>query len=784
MRRIFYKLLVLFSLISQYSYSQINKADSAYLNTLFTEIPYVSYWNYPGKWFHHSELSSVQHFYDIIDSSYVFFNSEFADCYNHIQISNALESDSEINSTINNFEINNNISIYGNKNPFVKLLFTLNNKTAYSYAVMDSTSLPIYNNDYAFVIIPGTGNNMLKPIIDGTSYHDLNCYVRNLLKPMGDIYVTSMPNEDHRAIIFNKKKATSFPSYQAPYLINYLNSINKALGVNRLIETVALIKYLKTKYKKVFVLGLSTGGTVALWTSLLAEPDATLVASGYSVLVDNDYNSQLVNSMSYSNYLVIYNKDSVKNRMSQLHTQFLITQAMNDGDLVKNDIDSSITKNFLASLDNTSFFYNYYNHSFPPCFVIDSFLQRCISKPKVFFTEDTSICNKDSIKLDLQFLGTPPFTFDLFKNNVLIYSDTSNSKNYHLTLYTKGAYYIKNILDSNLNLGYTSDTFHYIKNEIPFAQISLGNFNCDSLKNELKFELTGKNNHSVFYTKNNIADSLIFTTKKDSFLFSNGDYYFNKIKDSRNCITHLNDHFNFKNPPLSFKINSIDFDCNLNKNIVSIANKGTFPLYLTFYDSVIQSYRNEIMNENDYKLRLDSGKYNFLYLKDSNNCHLTIDTFLNINNLIIFNEWIYIDKMHLKSSSKLYKSYYWYLDDYLYKETQEPYINLDKNGIYQLGVYNDLNCFLKTKKLEINLGKIRIFPNPIDNYIEIFISLEKDEFVKSNICDLSGKIIAQKELHTGLNYWILSDMPKGTYILSFNNNNKLIKYPSQKLLKY
>jgi dienelactone hydrolase len=776
-------LLFLFIHASQYSSGQITASDSLYLNSIFTESPYVSYWNYPGTWFHHQELTSVQDFYNKIDSSYQFYNNEFADCYQKIHTSNTLLRDTAINATIDNYEVTNNVMIYGNKNPFVKLPFSLNNKTSYSYAVIDSSSAPIHNNDQVFVIISGTGSNLLKQIIDGNGYHDLNCYVRNLLKPHGDIFVMSAPNEDHRALVFNTKKPSSLPSYQPPYLINYLNAENKALGLNRIIETVAFIKYLKTTYKKVFVLGLSAGGTIALWSSLLAEPDATLVASGYSVLVDNDFNSQLINSMSYGNYLLVYDKDSTKNRLAQLHTQFLFTQAQNDNPLAQADIDSSSTKNYFASLGNTSFFSDYTNHSFPPCNVIDSFLQRCMSKPKVFISVDSSLCNKDSTIMRLHFDGKAPFTFDLFKNNALIGNYTTASNDYEINILNEGRYYINNILDSLQTVGYSSDTFHYRKTIAPSVKFSVIDFDCISNQSKIEFEFTGTSPFKAYYNNNNTFDSLMFNQVKDSLWFENGDYAFLQLKDAKNCILPLDKHFTFDHSPLSFQLNSIEYDCIFNKNDVSISLAGTFPIHFIYYDSVISSYRFEIIHNNDFHLKLDSGKYHFISLADSNNCTLPIDSTINISNEISFNQGIYKNKMQLKATNEQFSKYYWYLNNQPYKETTEPYIDLMESGKYQLGNYSLLHCLLKTPSIEIDLGKINIYPNPVSNIVNIFISLEKNEIVQANITDITGKVLRQKTMRNGLNQWNIIDLPKGIYLISFDTNMESIRYEPQKLLK-
>ncbi|MCC7029025.1 MAG: T9SS type A sorting domain-containing protein [Chitinophagaceae bacterium] len=783
MKHTFLKLLAVLLFFHHTGVAQLSVADSNYLNSIYNEMPYVSYWDYPGIWYHHTEPTSIQNFYDQIDSSFKFHNDEFADCYHKMYVSNILERDTAINATIHNYEVANNIKVYGNKDPFVKVAFSLNNKSTYCYAVLDSMSAPVYNTDYAFVIISGTGTNLLKEIIDGTGYHDLNCYVRNLLKPTGDIYVASMPNEDHRAMIFNRKKATSLPSYQPSFLTNYLNAQNKALGLNRLIETVALVKYLKTKYKKVFLLGLSTGGTVALWTSLLAEPDAAIVASGYSVLVDNDFNSQMVNLMSYGNNLLVYDKDSVRNRLSQLHTQFLLTQAMNDSPLVQNDIDSGLTRNFLGATGNVSFFYDYYNHSFPPCSTIDTFFQRCMNMPIARLSEDSSLCNTDSTILKVNLLGKAPFTFDLYRNNLLSTSYTIQSNYCHIPLYQDGNYFIKNIKDSLNNLGYTSDTFHYIKTTKPEAHISWNDYDCSVNKNSMKFEFTGTSPFTVYFTHDNIPDSLHFYKYKDSLLFSNGNYNFTRIKDAKNCSVSAAGSFVLENLPVSCQLNSIDYDCMQGKNDVYISVHGKLPVTLTLYDKILNTFHFEIITSKDFHFKLDSGIYNFMYTQDANDCVFNIDSNVVINNEYHLNQSLYVENFLLKATNVSFPAYYWFLNDLPYNVTTEPYLNIATDGKYQLGNYNDFNCFERTANLDVSLGKIHIYPNPVSNAINIFLALEKGETVSASITDIAGQVIAKRKMKEGLNQWMLSDLPRGMYLLNFETNLMYIHYNTQKLFK-
>jgi hypothetical protein len=931
--------------------AQITHGDSIYLNNICKESTYISYWNNPGLWFHHTEISSVQNFYDQVDSSFIFNNDEFADCYRKIHTSAALELDTMVNQTISNYEIaHNNIPLFGNKNPFVKLKFNLNNKSAYSYALLDSSSKAVYNNDCAFVLISGTGTNQIKTILDGNGYHDLNCYVRNLLKPKGDVFIMSMPNEDHRAIYFNRKKASSLPSFTPPYLISYLNAANKSLGLNRLIETIAFIKFLKTQYKKVVVLGLSTGGKVALWATMLSEPDASLIASGYSILVDNDYNSQIINSMSYGNYLLVYDQDSTKSRISQLHTQILFTQAQNDNAVTQYDIDNKITENFLSSTGNTSFFSNMVNHAFPPCPVIDSFLFRVLNMAKVTISTDTLVCNKDSTVIRLHFNGKAPFNFQLFKNGVLYSAHYAPDTNFQITLLDEGQYMVKNIIDSAGTKGYTSDTFIYKKDLQPAAFLTKGSFVCDSSKTRLLCDFQGNSPFLLRFNRNNIADSILFTHLTDSAMLTGGAYQFVEIKDADNCVNPVSASMNLYDGDLHLNVGPIQYNCLTNTSSVPLSVAGLLPLTLTYYDSVSAAYRNKILSNFTESLDLDSGVYRLLTIKDSVNCikmldstllihneplSLTYDTMtyycdgnfatlpihlkgknnwliqlehngivsnliksnkvdslhiqpgsskiisitdgnnctIKINDSMLMNPFkkltanvftgmfdcninqraiqlhasgnlplqvywhsdvqqfagtfvqfpheylispgafaidsildsksckiqgiydaqivndtidpadIILEKFVLKTSYLSAQKYYWYLNDILYRETAEPYVEIERNGFYDVGIYNNNNCFLKTKKLKVDLGKMLMFPNPVDDAFTVMLQFEPEESVQYFITDISGKKVLSGAMQNGKNLIRLPEISRGIYMIHFVTNMNNIAYPPQRILK-
>jgi hypothetical protein len=603
--------------------AQVSSADSLFLNSVATEQVWISYWNYPGNWFIRSEVNSVSNFYTQAQQEFPIQTPEYANCYAGIQPANHLLNDSLINNSIDSLESNTAINLFNLPQAFRVLPFTLNGQTGYARALLDSS----HNNGQhkvAYMVVLGSGTNLIKQFFDNQGYHNTNCATMNYLKTKGDVYVMTSPNEEQRAIYFNKKKMKS--SIAPSFLLNYLNADNRAPGITRLIEYVAMVKYLKQEYERVIVLGLSTGGKVAHWISLMAEPDAALISSGYSVLVDNDLNSQNVNAIFYGPYQTIYTKDSLKNRLKQVKTQFLFTLPQNDAPIAQLDIDSGYTKTFYQDAGNASFFYGYTNHAFPPCNNMDTFFNRCILKPKIKIQTSISGCTKDSINLPLHFIGTAPFSFSLWHNGNAIATFNNVASDTVLRLFQAGQYWIDSLHDASPYLGYRSDTFHYNPSPPLQAQWQIQNYNCLSNSVAASLNIQGASPFSVSGIINNQTTTWQQNGNYNTF-FGNGEHKQFVIQDSFSCVLSMPDSFQFNFTPIGINTLTPIYDCDSNKTKINFTLQGNGPWILnyTFNGSVQQ----KILTQANTDVFFTNGLYQFIDVVDSTGCMATINQSFN-----------------------------------------------------------------------------------------------------------------------------------------------------------
>ncbi|MBK7588379.1 MAG: hypothetical protein IPI22_08590 [Bacteroidetes bacterium] len=182
--------------------------------------------------------------YSKIDSIFPFTKYDFEDAYNRIQVASDFLYDTVRNNTFNYYYQFNN-SAYYQYNPLVMFNFELNGIQTKAYSTY-SPSNAIGNCKTAYFIIPGSNNNQTTALMKGYDYHNINCYIKNELKTMGDVYILCKPLEDYRALIWNSKKLNS-GNYVTPgnlsFVYNYLLANNRPYGINYLIEALAIIKH-------------------------------------------------------------------------------------------------------------------------------------------------------------------------------------------------------------------------------------------------------------------------------------------------------------------------------------------------------------------------------------------------------------------------------------------------------------------------------------------------------------------------------------------------------------
>jgi hypothetical protein len=293
-----------------------------------------------------------------------------------------------------------------------------------------------------------------------------------------------------------------------------------------------MIKYLKTKYDRVLLMGLSEGGYASLLSTIYIKPDAALIAGGYSINFDTCTEEKDYLRLRFDTLVDHYDRVKMKNMISTSSTQYLFTWGENDPvPTLDPEHDFHYTEQYFNGLTNCSYFYDFNDHTFPPCYNIDTFVQRILNIPQAhFYVTDSSLA--DTLFTRVRFCTSGQYQFDLYKDTQFVQSYSFMGDSINIALTDSGYYHLKNISNGQQVLGSCKDTIHCTKYPI------IGPLQNSNLVTDLQVEIPNPFHEQL----------VIHVTAKAS------DYYLLKVIsiDGVTLFESRSNHSYFKIPSLKW----------------------------------------------------------------------------------------------------------------------------------------------------------------------------------------------------------------------------------------
>lgn len=243
------------------------------------------------------------------------------------------------------------------KSNYVEVIYSYKNKKDTLYAYLKKSLLK--NSKKAMHIIPGSGLNQSSEILYKNSILDnYQSTIDDLVYEYGDCYIFIKPNEDILALHNGSKKISEIQ------FVNYLLNNSSSYSGYYITQTVALSKYLKEKYEELNLFGLSQGGQAALINAIESKPEKAIISSGYSVLMDSSYPSNL-RQIIIPGFHIKYSSDSIYNFIKKSRTSFLFTYGKKEVDIYRREAHLDITKKKFKNLDNVQVVKHPEGHVYP-----------------------------------------------------------------------------------------------------------------------------------------------------------------------------------------------------------------------------------------------------------------------------------------------------------------------------------------------------------------------------------------------------------------------------------
>ena len=521
------------------------------------------------------------------------------------------------------------ISTSGNISPCAgnafQLNFSLNNKNSSTYFYKVDTGM----KNTAIFVIPGTGNNQSSQILSNVPVNYHNYYnsiyfglPESCLKH-GDMYMYIKPNEDIRAIRNGNFKLSE------PNLYPVLTNRGTSYTSNLFIECFAIVKYLKTKYRKVIIYGLSQGGTTSMITAVETDPDASLVCSGYSTTWDTAFYASGPSGLIQDSIFNVYSSDNIKDSMTQNMGYYFYSWGSADVLSLLQEYPFHRSQNKWGNHCNIQYHYGIYNHAIP--FVAaDTFLSRCIRRPKMEITQLPGQCTADSIKIRLKLFGSPPFQMQMFRDSVFVQNMTFNDTVADLTLFQSGTYQFFNITDLKNTPLCKSKKFVYQKSIKPNISWNYLSRDCVNQKDSLKINLQGEAPFSIQWAIPGYP--AVYSSLNDSMFLAlaKGKYPINQISDASLCTRILQDTIRIVHDTLKATVDAPLYVCDSLKSKIQLHVRGIFPITLVYYEA--GQYKTAAIADTSHILWVGNGNILLAEMTDSAGCQLLLNQVFQVNN--------------------------------------------------------------------------------------------------------------------------------------------------------
>lgn len=520
------------------------------------------------------------------------------------------------------------ISISGNISPCAgnafELNFSLNNKNSSTYFYKVDTGM----KSTAIFVIPGTGNNQSSQILSDVpaNYHNYYNGVyyglpESTLKH-GDMYLYIKPNEDIRAIRYGSFKLSE------PNLYPVLTNRGTSYTSNLFIECFAIVKYLKSKYRKVIIYGLSQGGTTSMITAVETDPDASLVCSGYSTTWDTAFYASGPSGLIQDSIFNVYSSENIKDSMTLNPGYYFYSWGSADVFSLLQEYPFKRSQNKWGNHCNVQYHYGIYNHSIPFA-AADTFLSRCIRRPKMEITQLPGQCIADSIKIRLKFFGSPPFQMEMYRDSVFVQNMTVNDTVADLTLFQSGTYQFFNITDLKNTPLCKSKKFVYQKSQKPNMSWDFMNRDCVNQKDSLKIKLLGEAPFSIQWAIPGYPVSYLSSNDSIFLALVKGEYPISQISDATLCTSILQDTIRIVHDTLQAIADAPVYVCDSLKSKIQLHVRGVFPINLVYYES--WQYKTAVIVDTSHILWVGNGNVLLAELTDSTGCQLLLNQAFQVN---------------------------------------------------------------------------------------------------------------------------------------------------------
>ncbi|MCC7029974.1 MAG: T9SS type A sorting domain-containing protein, partial [Chitinophagaceae bacterium] len=234
-------------------------------------------------------------------------------------------------------------------------------------------------------------------------------------------------------------------------------------------------------------------------------------------------------------------------------------------------------------------------------------------------------CDSNKTRIQFSLQGNPPFEIHYTENGIPA-SISTNANN--LTQYfANGNYDFTTVSDATGCVKNINQSFNFNFNNIGYS-LTAPQYNCDSNKTFVRFDLQGNAPWTLNYTKD--GNPLQITTNADSIALylQNGLYQFISCTDAY-CSISINQTFQFNKDSIGIQLSTPAYSCDSNKSQIHFSLLGNPPFEIRYM--VNGNPVTITTSDHNYSQYFINGNYNFIDVSDATGCTKNINLSFNLN---------------------------------------------------------------------------------------------------------------------------------------------------------
>tara|TARA_Y100000588_G_C14267332_1_gene930547 strand:- start:889 stop:3156 length:2268 start_codon:yes stop_codon:yes gene_type:complete len=247
--------------------------------------------------------------------------------------------------------------------PVVKVRFQYQDHEheAFAYGMLPSID---NKSRRASLIIPGSGTgggDICQSYAIAADVPDNYQYgIHSTLNQEGEVYVFIKPNNDFLA--WHDGKGKKLDNH---FIWNWHLNHGGSYSVSYLVQSLAVMKWIKSCYRKTIVAGLSQGGTATLINSLQSKPDCAIVCSGYTILNNKFERTGPNHIVGVPGCTSLYDAKFIKNKLHKSPTSWFFSWGKNEIGVSRIEAEEGLTSEALKGLSNVEISIHDRGHIFP-----------------------------------------------------------------------------------------------------------------------------------------------------------------------------------------------------------------------------------------------------------------------------------------------------------------------------------------------------------------------------------------------------------------------------------